>query len=604
MTINVFAAFSSGTCLALSAAGMKTETFVFDNSMLTAVTPAEGPTPRELAQKWIAPIVAHTQRLSEDALSTARALAQTFDELDGRCAQLQDALKAADRDLNTSASEAGTLRSRSETEAAEISKVIRRHLDGVIARIDEKAMGAEAILSAIVLIGQQVRMLAMNARIEAARAGEHGRGFAVVANEVGELARQTLDHASKATETLDFNDVREMLTGTVTEIGKALGQMQTLTATSLDGLQGLLSGVEGNMHTISDNTQVAVEMVRLGRQSHARGLDQMAWAGSEAGELNEVLTAPAPLSRGLSRLAARHHVVLDPAYDRLEEIRKRGKLRVAVEPGFVGLSFRRRLGAPLTGLDIDYASAFAGSLGVEVEFVEHPWDQLTQLLFHGRHPGEPPADVVWSALPPNEGFRGVAYSDTYTWLPFILARRKGDKRIGGIADLDGKVVGIINDPGAFAVLEAAGIRWAANAGKSGGKVRLANLVAYSDQSRIHDCLADGVVDAFCVDLPIYHWACTNTQSPWFGKIETIGGNLAAQPYYYAVGMAADAGSYRLAQAVNRFLADFRHTPERRRIEIAWQGHVTESTIGYRDEAGTLPGEPELAEMWRQRASDA
>lgn len=559
----------------------------------------------ELARDWIAPIAAHSQRLAEDALGTARSLAQTFDELDDRCARLIEALRAADRDLGTSATEAERLRVNSESEAAEISQVIRRHLDGVIQRIDEKAKGAEAMLSAIVLIGQQVRMLAMNARIEAARAGEHGRGFAVVANEVGELARQTLDHAASASETLDFNDVRQMLTGTVSEIGSALGRMQSLTSTSLDALHGLLSGVEGNVHTIADNTQVVVELVKLGRQSHARGTDLMAWAGTEVGDLGDALgnahNTSGGLAPALGKLASRHHIVLDRAYDRLDEILLRKRLRVAVEPGFVGLSFRRRPGAPLIGLDVDYAQAFADYLGVEVEFVEHPWDQLPQLLFHGRNPSEPPADVVWSALPPNEGFRGVAYSDTYTWLPFTMARRKGDMRIRTIADLEGKVVGIINDPGAFAVLEKAGLRWTANASKRGGTVRLANLVAYSGQSRIHDCLADGVVDAFCVDLPIYHWASTNPQSPWYGKIETIGGNLAAQPYYYAVGVAADASSCRLLQTINQFLTAFLPSAERRQIEVTWQGQPTASNIGYRDEPGGLPGEPELIQMWQRRS---
>ncbi len=52
-----------------------------------------------------------------------------------------------------------------------------------------------------------------------------------------------------------------------------------------------------------------------------------------------------------------------------------------------------------------------------------------------------------------------------------------------IDDLDGKTLGIINDPGAFQLLEDLGVRWGANADKPGGKVRLANLIAYSDQSR-------------------------------------------------------------------------------------------------------------------------
>ena len=548
----------------------------------------------------VAPIVSHARRLTVDAVASGHSLAQTFDELDDRCQKLLAALRSADQDVADSAGQAESLRAGSDSEAAEIAQLIRRLLDEVTVRIDQKANEAEATLSAIMQIGHQVRMLAMNARIEAARAGEHGRGFSVVANEVGELARQTLNHADKAAHSLDFSDVQNMLGATVGQIGNGLGRMQTVTSASLNSLHNLLSGLERNVQSITGNTQVVVEMVHLGRQSQGRSLDQMAWAGEELDELTQTLTnTPSPIS-GLAALAAKRHIILDPGYDRLDDILRRGKLRVAVEPGFVGLSFRRRKGEPLSGLDIDYATAFARSIGVACDFVEHPWDQLPQLLFHGRTPAEAPVDVVWSALPPNAGFTGVAYSETYTWLPYVMARRKGDSRIGRLEDLDGKVLGIINDPGAFAVLEAAGIRWSANAAKPGGKIRLANLMAYSDQSRIHDCLADKVVDAFCVDLPIYHWACTNPESPWHGRIEIVGGNLAPQPYYYAVGVAAESGSYRLLQAINGFLGKFKPSPERRRIETAWQGSPLDGAISYRDEPGALKGEAELMQLWQNR----
>jgi len=64
----------------------------------------------------------------------------------------------------------------------------------------------------------------------------------------------------------------------------------------------------------------------------------------------------------------------------------RCRLRIAIEPAFKGLSFRRREGGSMVGLDVEYAEAFA------------------------RHPGEAPADIVWSALPPSAAFEGIAYS--------------------------------------------------------------------------------------------------------------------------------------------------------------------------------------------------
>jgi ABC-type amino acid transport substrate-binding protein len=157
-------------------------------------------------------------------------------------------------------------------------------------------------------------------------------------------------------------------------------------------------------------------------------------------------------------------------------------------------------------------------------------------------------------------------------------------------------LGCINDPGAFATLEAAGIRWAANAGKPGGTVRLANLIAYSDQSQIHDCLVERVVDAFAVDQPIYFWAATGAESRWKGKIELLPGNLAAAPWYYAVGVAASGASYKLLAKVNEFIRWFREQPERASLEKKWQGQSIAGTSTYREEPGNLMGEDDLAQL--------
>jgi ABC-type amino acid transport substrate-binding protein len=217
-------------------------------------------------------------------------------------------------------------------------------------------------------------------------------------------------------------------------------------------------------------------------------------------------------------------------------------------------------------------------------------------LFVGRKPGEPTADIVWSGLPPSSFFQGVAYSDTYTYLDFSLCRRAGNTAIRRLADLDGKVLGIINDPSAFSVLEAQGLRWAGNETKPGGVARVANLIAFSDQTRLHDALADGAVDAFAVDRPIFHWAATNPESPWYKRLEVVGG-LLPHPYYYVAAVAAEASSWSLLQAANQFIAAFRNTPERQASERLWQGEVISHHLSYRDEPGNLIGEPELAAIY-------
>ena len=92
-----------------------------------------------------------------------------------------------------------------------------------------------------------------------------------------------------------------------------------------------------------------------------------------------------------------------------------------------------------TDFDRTDLANYAQSIGVTCAFVEYPWDALTGLLHVGTKQGEQPVDVIWSALPPNASYREVAYSETYTYLPFVLARRVGDTRIRKLDDLDGKV---------------------------------------------------------------------------------------------------------------------------------------------------------------------
>lgn len=349
-----------------------------------------------------------------------------------------------------------------------------------------------------------------------------------------------------------------------------------------------------------ENTAVIFETLDLSSGTIKRINDKSKHISDVAEEMSQGLEQVDLISGRIDRalqsfeiINKKLHLVPDPDHDQLDDILQRGTLRVAVEPNFVGLSFRERLGEPLKGLDIDYAKAFAKFLGVSCDFIETPWDMCTELLSAGKRFGEPPADIVISALPPSAQYSNVAYSEAYTYLHWILARRKGDNRIKSIEDLDGKVVGIINDPAAFQVLEDNGVRWSSNEKKANGKLMLGNLIAYSDQSRIHNCLADGIVDAFGVDLPIYYWACENKSSPWYGKLEILPKHVELQPFYYAMGVAASPSSYRLLAKANQFIRWFNAQPERTQIEKQWQGTPILGNASYRNEPGHLIESPRI-----------
>jgi ABC-type amino acid transport substrate-binding protein len=428
-------------------------------------------------------------------------------------------------------------------------------LERVVGMLSERATELQHVLAGITKIGNTVRMLALNATIEAARAGEAGRGFAVVSQEVRALAQDTLKSADQAANAVQLTDLQ--------------GELDRLTELTRDALASVSRAVEetnAKLHQTFSRTVAEVDTMAESNRVLREVLSGIRTASERARAKDErvrtlLMRAITVWSAGnpnaaFGELLQAEAIQADPGFDRLAEVKRRGTLRVAIEPDFKGLSFRGPAGS-FTGLDVEYAEAFGKWLGVTVEFVPQPWDLCAELLHAGRNRGEQECDVVWSALPPNARWLGVAYSEPYTYLQ-------------------------------------GGLRWAANMDKPGGKVKLGNLIAYTDQSRIHDCLAEKAVDAFAVDKPIYHWACTGADSPWHGKIECLPVDLAPEPWYYAVGVADDPSSHGLVKAVNAFIAWFKSRPERAEIEKRWQGEIVQGRMTYRDEPGNLKGESELA----------
>ena len=523
---------------------------------------------------------------------------QSIGEIDARSAKLMQALEAAIEGITTSTETASTLQTSVASELADVTSTVRNDLESVAEELNQKAGQVVQVLGEIEDIGKSINLLALNATIEAAHAGEHGRGFAIVAKEVRDLAQRTMKGAGEATQKIDLSAVQERMNGVVDRAGTGLGKLDGQVRETLGQLHTLFSEMSGELKLIHENNQVIREALVNSRSASERVSSKGQWEEALTGGLLEGLSGPPSRhAPAVVDLLKRNHLSTEADFDRLDEIVRRGTARIAIEPAFIGLSFRSRPGEPLRGLDVDYAVAFAKWLGVKCEFVEHPWDLCTELLDVGRTPDEPPADMVWSALPPNAVYDGVAFSESYTYLNFVLARRYGDSSITQLSDLGGKVLGCINDPGAFTTLEQAGLRWGANADKPGGRTHLGNLIAYTDQSRIHDCLAEGMVDAFVVDMPIYYWACTHPDSPWRGRIEIVPGSLAAEPWFYAVGVAAKPSSYRLLGKINEFIAGFADSPERAAIEEAWQGQVVAGSGNYRTEPGSIAGIERLKDLY-------
>ncbi|WP_051206228.1 methyl-accepting chemotaxis protein [Oceanospirillum maris] len=551
----------------------------------------------------------HTSLLSLQMFRALEAQDNFLSEVSHRANKLDDELNHAKEYLNSSNTTVGSMQELMDREVNQVNDTLNGALGQISTALDEKSKNVTTVLNGIQDIGKGINLLALNASIEAARAGEHGRGFAVVADEVRRLAAVTMEQAQQAADQLDFSAVNTELSNVRTSNMDRLSELVNTIQSSTGQLTTLFQSIEQQLSAIMDNTGVIFETLKLSSGAMNRINNKSQHISSVAKDMSEGLKKIDLISgqidqavTAFDRISQKLHLVPDPSHDQLDDILQRGTLRVALEPNFVGLSFRERLGEPLKGLDVDYAQAFARYLGVTCEFIEAPWDMCTELLVAGKTFGAPPADIVISALPPSEEYGNVAYSDAYIYLHWVLARRKGDNRIKTIQDLEGKVLGVINDPAALQVLEDNGLRWSANANKLGGKVMLGNLIAYSDQSRIHNCLADGVVDAFGVDLPIYYWACKSSSSPWYDKIEILPGHVELQPFYYTMAVSGSASGYRLLAQANRFIRWFNTQPERNKVEQRWQGQPVQGKAGYQDELGNLIGEPELKVRYDQHCA--
>lgn len=519
-------------------------------------------------------------------------LGRIVGEICSRSDRLNEAFKGASRAVDEETQRLSECGERSRGAIQRVTQVTAHELETLKTQIVSTAETSRKLLATIISVAQETRVLALNARLEAARAGEAGRSFTVVANEVARLADRSRHVASEASKSLDFEGVTKNFGAASDRIVECLEGLDKTLDTDRDETARAIGDVKRHIAEIAAYQGLVAEMLGASQSASENVDDKLSrmvrLLTSVASAVENEAALPA-----LSSIARASHIVQDPDWDRLSDIRRRGAVRIAIEPSFMGVSFRLKPGAELMGLDVDYARAFAKWLGVRCEFVEHSWSGLTELLYTGRAPSEEPVDLVWSALPPDSSYYGIAYSETYTWLPFVVCRRPGDQRIGSFRDLSGKTVGVINDPAALGVLEVAGARWAQNAGKPGGSVRLQSLIAYSDMSRIHDALADGIVDAFIVDRPIFHWASIAPESPWRGRIEVLPQNVHSRYLHYAAAVAAEPASLTLLEAINSFIRSFRTSEERRSIEIKWQGEAINSELSYRDEGTNLMGEDEL-----------
>ena len=121
-------------------------------------------------------------------------------------------------------------------------------------------------------------------------------------------------------------------------------------------------------------------------------------------------------------------------------------------------------------------------------------------------------DLLFCGLIPCDDYHGLSYTRSYLDTGLVVVRQFGDSRItSDLRSLDGRTVAIIADPAARAALETCNIR--------PGDLRQVYDEDYFPP------LADGVYDAFVIDLPVAYWSANDPASPWYRRIEIVGDPL-------------------------------------------------------------------------------
>lgn len=126
------------------------------------------------------------------------------------------------------------------------------------------------------------------------------------------------------------------------------------------------------------------------------------------------------------------------AADLLDDVKKRGTLRIAVEGTFPPFNYKEQKTNELAGYDVDVAKLVAGKLGVKAEFVTTEWSGILAGLAAGKY------DIIVNQVGITDKRKeAFDFSTPYTYSsPQLVVRKDEARDFKNLDDLKGKKLGL------------------------------------------------------------------------------------------------------------------------------------------------------------------
>jgi len=169
----------------------------------------------------------------------------------------------------------------------------------------------------------------------------------------------------------------------------------------------------------------------------------------------------------------------------LDDIQKRGKLRVGMEPGYMPFELTNKKGE-IIGFDVDMAKRMAKAMGVELELVSTAWDGIIPALLTDKF------DIIMSGMTlTQERNLSINFAKPYIIIgQSVLVAKKHEGTVNSYADLNDPKYTVASKLGTTG--EQATKRMLSKAGK---------YISYETEQEGVMELINGKIDAFIYDMP-------------------------------------------------------------------------------------------------------